>query len=136
MNTPREILDQAATIAVVGMSNNENKAAFAIPAGLQSSGFTVIPVNPNAEEILGEKAYPTLAEVPATVDIVNVFRPAAEAPAIAQQAVDIGAKALWLQKGLASPEAREIAEAGGLAYIEDLCIGVARARYGIVKDDG
>ena len=135
MSTPREILEQASTIAVVGMSNNENKAAFAIPAGLQSAGFTVIPVNPNAEEILGQKSYPSLADVPATVDIVNVFRPAAEAPGIAQQAVDIGAKALWLQKGLTSPEARKIAETAGLAYVEDLCIGVARAQYGIVGGD-
>ena len=135
MSTPREILDQATTIAVVGMSNNESKAAFAIPAGLQSAGFTVVPVNPNADEILGEKAYPTLDDVPGGVDIVNVFRPSAEAPAIARQAVAIGATALWLQKGLTSAEARQIAEAGGLAYIEDLCIGVSRARYGIVKDD-
>ena len=136
MTTPRAVLEQATTIAVVGMSNNESKAAFAIPAGLQSAGFTVIPVNPNADEILGEKAYPRLADVPAAVDIVNVFRPSAEAPDIAREAVAIGAKALWLQKGLGSAEAREIAEAGGLAYLEDLCIGVARARYGIVKDNG
>lgn len=133
MSDPREILEATKTIAVVGMSTNENKSAFAVPAGLQSSGFRVIPVNPSADEILDEKAYATLEDVPDPVDVVEVFRPADEAPEIARSAVAIGAKALWLQKGIVSDEARAIAEEGGLAYVEDLCMGVQRARYGITK---
>lgn len=133
MADPRTILEAATTIAVVGMSANENKSAFAIPAGLQSAGYRVIPVNPSADEILGEKAYPSLEEVAEPVDVVEVFRPAAEAPAIARSAVAIGAKALWLQKGIVSAEARDIAEQAGLAYVENLCMGVERARYGITK---
>lgn len=133
MSNPREVLEAARTIAVVGMSSNDNKAAFAIPAGLQSAGYRVIPVNPGADEILGEKAYARLEDIPEPVDVVDVFRPSDEAPAIARSAVAIGAKALWLQKRLRSAEAKQIAEAGGLAYLEDLCIGVERARYGITK---
>lgn len=135
MPEPREILEAAHTIAVVGMSANPNKAAFAIPAGLQSAGFRVIPVNPTADEILGEKAFATLEDIPEPVDVVEVFRPAQEAPAIARSAVAIGAKALWLQKGIVSGEARAIAEDAGLAYVEDLCMGVERSRYRITKPD-
>ena len=132
MADPRTILDGATTVAVVGMSQNESKAAFGVPAGLQSAGYRIIPVNPAADEILGEKAYATLADVPEPIDVVEVFRPAAEAPDIVRQAVAAGAKAVWLQKGLVSSEARAIAEEAGIDYVEDLCMGVERARYGIV----
>ena len=131
---PRAILESARTIAVVGMSANENKSAFAIPAGLQSAGFRVIPVNPRGGEILDEKVYASLADVPEPIDVVEVFRPSEEAPDIARQAVATGAKALWLQKGLTSDEARQIAEDGGLEYVENLCMGIERARYGITKE--
>lgn len=135
MADPRSILEAATTVAVVGMSTNPNKSAYAIPAGLQSAGFRVIPVNPGADEILGEKSYPSLEAIPEPVDIVDVFRPADEAQDIARAAVAIGAKALWLQKGIVSDEARAIAEGAGLAYVEDLCMGVERSRYGITKPD-
>lgn len=118
---------------MVGISQNENKAAFAIPAGLQAAGFRIIPINPSATEVLGEQAYASLDDVSESVDIVEVFRPAAEAPDIARQAVAIAAKAVWLQKGLVSAEARSIAEAAGLDYVEDLCMGVVRSRYGVTK---
>lgn len=131
---PRAILESARTIAVVGMSANENKSAFAIPAGLQAAGFRIIPVNPRGGEILGEKAYASLADVPEAIDVVEVFRPSEEAPDIARQAVAVGVKALWLQKGLTSDEARQIAEDAGLDYIENLCMGVERGRYGITKE--
>lgn len=131
---PRAILESARTIAVVGMSANENKSAFAIPAGLQSAGFRIIPVNPRGGEILDEKVYASLADVPEPIDVVEVFRPSEEAPDIARQAVAAGAKALWLQKGLTSDEARQIAQEGGLEYVENLCMGVERARYGITKE--
>jgi predicted CoA-binding protein len=102
-----------------------------VPASLKAAGYRVIPVHPSATEILGEKAYRSLLDVPGKVDIVDVFRPADEAPGIAEQAVQIGAGALWLQLGIASQRAREIAEAGGLTYVEDRCIAVERSMLGV-----
>ncbi len=134
MGDPRTILDDAETVAVVGISQNESKAAFGIPAGLQSAGFRIIPVNPKADEVLGEKAYARLEDVETPIDVVEVFRPAEEAPGIVRSAIAAGAKAVWLQKGLVSDEARALAEEAGVDYVEDLCMGVERARYGIVKD--
>ena len=134
MADPRQLLDDARTIAVVGMSTNPNTSAFGVPAGLQAAGFRIVPVNPSADRILGERAYASLTDVREPVDIVEVFRPADEAPGIAHQAVEIGAKALWLQRGITSDEARQIAEDSGLDYIEDMCMGVERSRYGIVKE--
>ena len=134
MAEPRQLLEDARTVAVVGISTNPNKAAFGIPAGLQAAGYRIVPVNPAADRVLGERAYASLTDVREPIDIVEVFRPAVEAPGIARQAVQIGAKALWLQRGIVSDEARQIAEDAGLAYIEDTCMGVERSRYGITKD--
>jgi predicted CoA-binding protein len=131
--TPQEILEDSLHIAVVGLSTNEDKAAHAIPAALQGAGFHVIPVTPAADEVLGEKAYPTLKDVPGPIDVVEVFRPSSEAGDIARDAVEVGAKALWLQRGIRSAEAREIAEDAGLDFVEDMCMGVERSRFGIVK---
>jgi uncharacterized protein len=133
MQVPERILREFRTIAVVGLSRDPSKAAHAIPARMQGAGFRVIPVNPFVAEILGEQAYPKLADVPFSVEVVLVFRPSAEAAEIARQAVAIGAKALWLQQGITSNEARELAEAGGLLYVEDRCMGVDRALYDITK---
>jgi predicted CoA-binding protein len=130
----RALLERARTIAVVGLSGDPRKAAHAIPRQLQAAGYRVIPVNPNLDEVLGERSYASLAEVPDHVDIVDVFRPAKQAPAIARQAAEIGAGAVWLQLGIESDEARRIAEAAGLDYVEDRCIGVERSRYGIRLD--
>jgi predicted CoA-binding protein len=115
------------------MSRHDDKAAHAVPAALKAAGFSIIPVNPNADEILGQKAYPSLAAVQEPVDVVEVFRPAEDAPGIARQAVAIGAKALWLQTGLMSDEARAIAESAGLDYVENRCMGVERALHRITK---
>jgi predicted CoA-binding protein len=120
-------------VAVVGASRHEAKAAHAVPRALQAGGYRIIPVNPHTGRLFGERAYSSLSEIPAPVEVVLVFRPSAEAPRIAEEAVRIGAKALWLQLGLKSEEARRIAEAAGLLYVEDHCIGVERARRGIVK---
>jgi predicted CoA-binding protein len=90
---------------------------------LQHRGFRIIPVNPKADEILGERAFASLLDIKERVDVVDVFRPATEAPAVARQAVEIGARALWLQLGIKSDEARSIAEAAGLDYVEDHCMG-------------
>ena len=127
----RDLLTSAKTIVVVGLSTQPWKAAHSVPASLKAAGYRVIPVHPSATEILGEKAYRSLLDVPDKVDIVDVFRPADEAPGIAEQAVQIKAGALWLQLGIVSQQARQIAEAGGLAYVEDRCIAVERSMLGL-----
>jgi len=135
MTDPRlgELLNEATTIAVVGASRHEKKAAHRIPRRLLKAGFTVIPVNPHAEEILGQKAYHSLADIPVPVDIVDVFRPSDEAAGVAEQAAAIGAKALWLQMEITSEEARDIATKAGMDFVEDTCIGVTTAEFEIQK---
>lgn len=129
----REILQYAKTVAVVGASRDPGKPSGKIPYLLQHRGYRIIPVNPSAKEILGEATYGSLLDIKEPVDVVDVFRPAAEAPELARQAVAIGAKALWLQQGIKSDEARAIAEAGGLDYIEDLCMGRESVRLQVAQ---
>lgn len=129
-----EILEGAKTIAVVGLSRDPAKAAHGVPAALQAHGFRIIPVHPSATELLGEKVYRSLKDIPEPIDIVDVFRPSPEAPGIAREAVEIGAKALWLQQGIVSAEARRIAEEGGLEYVENRCTAVVRATAAISKN--
>ncbi len=124
-----EILGSAKTIAVVGASRDPNKAGGSVPAGLQRRGFRIIPINPYADTLFGERVYRSLLEVPEKIDIVDVFRPAEDAPAIARQAATIGAKALWLQLDITSDEARRIAESAGMDYVEDECTGVVASLY-------
>jgi predicted CoA-binding protein len=133
MSEPREILERSRTVAVVGASSDESKPANTVPAKLQRAGFNVIPVNPGGKEILGRSAVKSLSEIDEPVDVVEVFRPAEEAPEIAREAVAIGAKALWLQVDIRSDEARRIAEEGGLDYVEDRCMGQERDKYDITK---
>ncbi|MEO7121700.1 MAG: CoA-binding protein [Lacisediminihabitans sp.] len=128
-----ELLDESTTIAVVGASRHEKKAAQRIPRRLLKAGFTVIPVNPHADEILGQKTYHSLAEIPVPVDIVDVFRPSEEAADVARQAAAIGAKTLWLQMEITSDEAHGIANAAGMNFVEDTCIGVTTAEFEIQK---
>ncbi|HEX3606259.1 MAG TPA: CoA-binding protein [Candidatus Dormibacteraeota bacterium] len=125
--SPGEILETAATIAVVGASRDPEKDAGAVPLTMQRHGFRIIPINPYADELFGERVYRSLAEIPEHVDIVDVFRPSAEAAVVARQAVAIGAGAVWLQQDIVSDEARRVAEEAGVDYVEDLCIAVARA---------
>jgi predicted CoA-binding protein len=102
---------------------------------MQAAGFTIVPVNPRVaalgETILGEKVYASLRDVPLQIDIVDVFRPSEQAASVADEAAAVGAKALWLQREITSGEARDIAEEAGMAYVEDNCIAVARARHGV-----
>jgi uncharacterized protein len=119
------------TIAVVGLSTDPTKAAHSVPAAMQVYGWNIIPVNPHADRLLGRPAYPRLADVPEEIDVVNVFRPSAEAADVARQAVEVGAKGLWLQLGIVSAEARRIATEAGLLYVEDRCIAVERARHAV-----
>jgi predicted CoA-binding protein len=133
MDTTERILRDFRTIAVVGLSRDPSKAAHAIPARMQRAGFHIVPVNPHVTSLLGEQSYAALTDVPSPVEVVLVFRPSPEAAAVARDAVAIGAKALWLQQGIVSDEARQIAEDAGLLYVEDRCIGVERAVHGISK---
>jgi predicted CoA-binding protein len=127
-----QILSTYDTITVVGASANPAKAANDVPAYMKDKGWRIIPVNPHADEIVGERVYRTLADIPEQVGLVDVFRPSADTAEVARQAVAAGASALWLQLGIASSEAREIAESAGLLYVEDRCLIVEQRRTGLV----
>ena len=127
--TIRRVLDSAKTIAVVGLSTNELRASHFVGFYLRRHGYRVIPVNPREREVLGQTSYRNLADVPHPVDIVNVFRAPDALPAIAEEAVTIGAKTLWCQFTVINEEGARIAEDGGLSVIMDLCIKVEHARY-------
>lgn len=127
----RRIYADTKTIAVVGASPDPAKRAHVVPAYLQEQGYRIIPVNPNRDEVLGEKAYPTLLDIPEPVDLVEVFRPAEEAAGIAKDAVAIGADVLWLQVGIVSDEAAETAGEAGLDVVMDHCMGVMHAKLGL-----
>ena len=133
MRSPRDILCDALTIAVVGASRYPEKAAHSVPYQLLKHGWRVIPVNPNVEELWGERCYPVLAEIPEPVDLVNVFRPSGQAAAVVRDAAAIGAKAVWLQQGIVSPQGRKMAETAGIDYVEDLCTAVIRAIERLTK---
>jgi len=127
----RRILEEMSTFAVVGLSTDPTKAAHSVPAAMQAYGWRMIPVNPHADRLLGEQVYRRLADIPEPVEVVNVFRPSAEAAEVTRQAVEIGAKAVWLQLGIVSAEARRIATEAGLLYVEDRCLAVERARHAV-----
>jgi predicted CoA-binding protein len=127
--TIQRVLLNAKTIAIVGLSNNTLRASYFVGFYLKRHGYRVIPVNPREKEIMGEKSYASLRDVPEPVDIVNVFRAPDAVPGIARDAVAIGAHALWCQFTVISEEGARIAEAGGLAVVMDRCIKVEHARY-------
>jgi uncharacterized protein len=121
----KELLENAKTIAVVGLSSNPDRPSYRVSSYLQEQGYKIIPVNPTVKEVLGEKAYPSLKDIPEKVDIVDVFRRAADVPPIADEAIAIKAKALWMQEGIINEEAAEKAKSAGLKVIMDRCIMVA-----------
>ena len=125
------ILRTYAAITVVGASSAPAKAASYVPEHMQRHGWRIVPVNPTSREVLGETAYPAIADVPEQVGLVNVFRPPAATPDIARQAVAAGATALWLQLGIASAESRLIAQSAGLLYVEDRCLLIEQRRLGL-----
>ena len=129
----REILSTNRTIAVVGASSKHDRPSYDVMKVLMAAGFHVIPVTPRETRILGQTAYPTLADIPEHVDIVDVFRRAEETPAIADEAARIGAKVLWLQLGIVNEDAAARAEAAGLTAIMNLCIGKTTLRLGIKR---
>ncbi|WP_433946240.1 CoA-binding protein [Paenibacillus sp. SN-8-1] len=122
------ILESAGNIAIVGLSDKTDRTSYMIAQALQMRGYRIIPVNPMVtEDILGEKTYASLKDIPEPVDIVNVFRRSEFTPEVAQEAVEIGAKVLWLQLGVFSEEANRIASENGLKVIMDRCIKVEDA---------
>jgi predicted CoA-binding protein len=124
-----ELLQSARTIAIVGLSPNVLRPSNFVGFYLQRHGYHIVPVNPREPEILGEVSYPSLGSIPFPADIVDVFRAPEAVPGIAREAVEIGARALWLQFGVISPEGAEIAERGGLTVIMDRCMKVEHARH-------
>ena len=127
--TIQRLLYNAKTIAIVGLSNNELRASYFVGYYLRRHGYHVIPVNPREPEILGEKSFKSLLDVPVPIDIVNVFRAPDALPAIAEEAVKIRAGSLWCQFGVINEEGARIADAGGVPVIMDRCIKVEHARY-------
>jgi uncharacterized protein len=130
------IFAETRTIAVVGASADPSKPAHTIPRYLQRQGYRIVPVNPRGGELLGEPVARSLAEVDGPVDVVEVFRPAEEAPRIAREAVEVGAKVLWLQLGIVSQEARQVAEAAGLTVVMDRCMGETHGELGLGPGPG
>jgi hypothetical protein len=125
----KELLTQSRTIAVYGMSRNPAKAAYQVPAVLKRHGFRVIPVNPFADEIMGERSYDSLAAIPDEIDIVDVFRPSAEALGVVKGALarheergDV--RLIWLQLGIRNAEAARLAAAAGVPFVQNLCMAV------------
>jgi uncharacterized protein len=125
----QRVLLDARTIAIVGLSSNALRASHFVGFYLQRHGYRVIPVNPREKEILGERSFASLREVPVPIDIVDVFRAPAALPDIAREAVAIGAKCLWCQFNVINEEGARIAEDGGLTVIMDRCLKVEHARY-------
>lgn len=129
----KQLLTSANTIAMVGASSNPEKASHGIMRKLQQAGYRVIPVNPRETVVLGERSYASLSEVPEHVDIVDVFRRAEDTPPIAEEAVKIGATALWLQTGIVNDDAAARAKAGGLIVVMDACIGATHSLLQVAK---
>jgi predicted CoA-binding protein len=123
-----QILGVTKTIAVVGLSSNPMRASHDVAAYLKAVGYRIIPVNPNETEVLGEKVYARLEDIPEPVDIVDVFRRAEELPAVAESAIAIKAKVLWMQLGIENAAAAEKARAAGLVVVENACLLVEHKR--------
>jgi len=127
--TIQRAIHAAKTIAIVGLSKNQMRASYFVGFYLHRHGYRVIPVNPRESEVLGEPSFKSLSAVPGRVDIVNVFRAPDALPAIAEEAVAIGASTLWCQFTVINEEGGRIAEAGGLSVVMDRCLKVEHARY-------
>ena len=124
----KEILLSAKTVASVGLSSNQEKESYWIVSYLKEQGYRIIPVNPTATEILGEKAYPDLSSVPEKVDVVQVFRKPEDVPPVVDEAIKIGAKVVWMQEGISHEESAQKARAAGLQVIMDACMRATHRR--------
>ncbi|MDE1861157.1 MAG: CoA-binding protein [Candidatus Micrarchaeota archaeon] len=118
----QEILEKFRVVAVVGCSRDPSKPAHYVPKYLLGKGYTIIPVNPSADAILGQKCYKSLGDIPQKVDVVDVFRPSSEALDITRQAVAIGAKVVWLQEGITSTDAGAYAMRNNVIFVQDKCM--------------
>ena len=127
----RTILTEARTIAVVGLSSSPHRASHGVARYLQNHGYRILPVNPHEEEVLGERAYPSLGDVPEKIDVVDVFRRPEFTVDVAVDAVKAGAKMFWLQSGIVNEEAGRIAREGGLDVVMDACIKIEHQRLGV-----
>ena len=121
IETIKQILVECQVIAVVGLSSNPIRPSHGVAAYMQRNGYQIIPVNPNETEVLGEKSYAKLSEVPVKIDLVDIFRRSDEAGKAVDQAIEIGAKAVWLQEGVIDKEAAQRAQNAGLLVAMDLC---------------
>ena len=126
--TMKDILLSTKTIASVGLSSNPGKESYGIVQYLKSQGYRVIPVNPTAEEILGEKSYPDLESIPERIDVVQVFRKPEDVPPVVESAIKIGAKAVWMQEGIVNEEAAQNARDAGLQVVMDACMRATHRR--------
>ena len=133
INTLRRILRTSKVIAVVGLSADWFRPSYFAAKYMQEHGYRVIPVNPRETEVLGERAYASLGDIPDPVDIVDVFRRAEDTPPIADEAAKIGAKTLWLQSGISSEEAAARANAAGVTVVMNACIGATHGRLRIPR---
>lgn len=131
MSSEQEILSSYRTIAVVGISSDPSRPSHYVSDYMRRQGYRIIPVNPDEEEVFGSRCYPDLASVPEPLEIVNVFRRPQYCPEVARDAVAAGAKALWLQSGISSQEARRTAAQAGIAYVENRCIMVVHRASGL-----
>jgi predicted CoA-binding protein len=121
------LLSEAKTIAVVGLSDNPARTSYAVSEEMQSLGYRILPVNPNAKEVLGEKSYPSLLDLNESVDIVNIFRRSEEVLPIVEQASQVKPRAIWMQLGVINEEAAKLAQQQGIEVIMDRCIKVEHA---------
>jgi predicted CoA-binding protein len=123
-----EVLQDTKTIAVVGLSSNPARPSYGVSAYMQSAGFRIIPVNPNETEVLGEKSYARLEDVPVKIDLVDIFRRAEDVGPVVTSAIAIGAKSVWMQLGIANTEAAKVARAAGLKVVENACVMVEHGK--------
>jgi predicted CoA-binding protein len=129
-DTIRELLDTSRTIAMVGLSSDRQKASYFVGSYLRYEGYRIVAVNPRGGQVLGEPCYPDLRSIPEKVDLVDVFRPASECLSIVEQAIEIGARAVWMQLRIIDFEAAEKAVAAGLKVVMDRCVKMEHGRYG------
>ncbi|MBD3224621.1 MAG: CoA-binding protein [Caldithrix sp.] len=120
----QNILKRSKTVAVVGLSNKPQKASNDVAAYLKKHGYHIIPVNPNYSEILGEKCYPNLKEIPVSIDVVDIFRKSQDVPAVVEEAIEVGAKTIWMQSGIRHEEAAKRARSAGIEVVMDTCMKV------------
>jgi uncharacterized protein len=126
--TRDDALDGVRRIAVVGASDDPSRPSHGVMATLLRAGYDVVPVNPNVDRVLDVEAVDRLGDLEEPVDVVDVFRRSEHAPGVAREAADIGARVLWLQRGVSSEEAREVADEAGMVFVEDACLGVEVVR--------